>query len=269
MGSYNIRPRDILQVQTKPIQYVSNIEFRYTIEGDRIIALRNEAYSLVVNNGGAIRFNSPSRTLSDNTQLVQHISFIENAIHDNSLEDCCITLSELLPRPNAEHTHPQWTTIADQTYRLMCLYCLYQCVIHLVWHLPISSTEAIQFMRECVQPVGNSTEALCWSFTSYVNLFLQEESIHVLTILNPPTITEVLHTEHLYNALIYQLLMHIAAGNKGVSGSYGVCTACGNTFFRAFKHKKYCEDCDKPSERVKACRAKKRKEAQHAQENNP
>ena len=269
MANYNIKPREILQVQTKPIQYVSNIPFRFTTEGDRIVACPNEEYSLVSKSGTTIHFNSTSRILPDNAQLIQHISYIEKAIQENSLADCCLVLSELLLPPLDEHGNPQWLTIADQTDRLMCLYCLYQCVIHLVWHLPISSTEAIQFMRECVQPAGNSIEALCWSFTSYVNLMLQEDSIHVLTILNPPTINEVLHTKYLYNALIYQLLMHIAAGDKGVSGSYGVCTACGNTFFRAFKHKKYCEDCDKPSERVKACRAKKRKEAQHAQESNP
>lgn len=263
MATYNIKPRDILRVQTKPIQYASNIAFRYTIEGDRIIASRNEEYTFVVNKGDTIHFNSTSRTLHDNTQLTQCIGFIEKAIQDNSLEDCCIALSELLPRP------PDETTIADQSYRLMCIYCLYQCVIHLVWHLPISSTEAIQFMRECVRPVSKSIEALCWSFTSYVNMMLQDEAIRVLTILNPPSIDEVLHTDYLYNALVYQLLMHIAAGDKSVSGSYGVCASCGNTFFREFKHKKYCEDCDKPNERVKACRAKKRKEAQHAQESNP
>ena len=82
-------------------------------------------------------------------------------------------------------------------------------------------------------------------------------------------IKEVLHTDSLYNALIYQLLMHIAGGDEKITGSYGVCASCGNTFFREFKHKKYCKDCDKPSERVKACRAKKRKEAANAQETHP
>lgn len=263
MKSRVINPRDILQIQTKPIQYNTNMAYSFYQEGTIIKTRRNENYQFVTKQNGAIMLTSTVRTITDNSVLAYYINCIETAIENEELDNACLTLSELLPSISKE------ISIDDQSYRLMCLYCLYQCVIHLVWHLSISSQAAIRYMEKIVQPVGKSTEDLCWSFTCYANMFMQDQAINILTIVNPPDIKEVLHTDSLYNALIYQLLMHIAGGDEKITGSYGVCASCGNTFFREFKHKKYCKDCDKPSERVKACRAKKRKEAANAQETHP
>lgn len=263
MNEYRIRPRDILQIQTKPIQYVDNSGLRFHREGDTIIATVNEENLYTIRPNGVRFFKSHTHTLTDNSVLINTINYLEKELStEGTLDNAVLALPDFLPRYGK-------IDISTQSYELMCLYCLYQCVIHLVWHLPISNQAAIQHMKECVQPVGNSTENLCWAFISYVNMLLQDQALRILTIVNPPEIKEVLHTESLYNALIYQLFMHIDAGESRVTGSYGVCASCGDSFFRAFKHKKYCERCAQPSERVKACRAKQKKEDHHAQETHP
>lgn len=258
----SIKARDMLQIQTKEIQYVSNIDKRFVKKDNVILIQPNENYPFVRRNGESFVLESLARTLSNNEVLVHYIEKIGSAIRKNTLLTSCLELTELIPTGYKE------ISIDTQIDDLLNLYSLYHCFLCLVWHIPITDPVISDHIKKTVFPVINDQEHLCWSFVSFVTIMLMDEKIKTILVTNPPIIREVLHIDSLYSALLYQLLMHIAAGEEGTKGSFAICESCGETFFRERKHKKYCTYCDRPSERTRACRAKK-KEVPHAQEIHP
>jgi len=262
MQEFNIKPKDMLQIQTKAIQYVSNIALDFELEGSTIHVQPKKNHGIVRRDGNTISFESTAYTISDNTILAHYIEKIGAAINKNTLRQSCLELTELLPNRFRE------IDIETQIDDLLSLYALYHCYLRLIWDIPINNQAVLDHLKKYSQPLIDDQEHLCWGFVCFVRLMLVDESITVNLIVNPPDISELLHTHSLYIALLYQLLMHIAAGKNATHGGFATCESCGNTFFRERRHKKYCDLCDRPCERTKACRAKK-KEAQHAQESNP
>jgi len=212
----------------------------------------------------------PNVTFSDNSILIQVLEAIEEA------PDLPEMLLEKLVKNyhigNIELAHG-YTYIPVSTLReeLYNLYLLYICYRILVWGEKLEDIDYIwrnRFHLKIESRTYETDRDLCRAFLTF--LIECDVSCNMVFIMNESgNLQRMYECNTVDDALVYQLFLHIEAGEDGLNGySLARCKRCGSTYPQATRKFSLCAICRKPSERTRACREKK-KEAQHAQENHP
>ena len=207
-----------------------------------------------------------TRHVEDNRLLVSALSAIENSFTSGQFNFSLPILRELFPKG----THK--LLIDNYKYRLEVLYLLYRSYRVLIWgdtHLPSECISHIK--RLCGTPWDSTPHDHAMSLLNYTLTMEHDHTIESSFSIDPDTgeLIEELRADTLYDALIHQLLLHIAAGTKGLDGYYlAECNSCHKPFKKRHGNTKFCPLCGRNSERVRDYKLRG-KEKQHAQESNP
>lgn len=207
-----------------------------------------------------------SRHVEDNKLLISALTAIENTYTSGQFNFSLPILRELFPK--GAHK----ILIDDYKYRIEVLYLLYRSYRVLIWgeaNLPAECISRIKLL--CGTPWDCTPHDHAMSFLNFTLTMEHDHTIESSFSIDPNTgeLTEVLRADTLYDALIHQLLLHIAAGTKGLDGYYlAECNSCHKPFKKRHGNTKFCPLCGRNSERVRDYK-RREKEAQHAQESNP
>lgn len=255
-------PEDFLTTPTRSIVFLQNIYKNPHLEKDRFVSdgIDKEAFLE----------NGPFFELSDNRMLCK----VLNAIHYGmTIEETATTL-QAFPLFNYAKGI-RITKAREKLYFLIHLYNIYKAVS---WNSPTDD-----YFNKCLllfKPHTNdkfstykaagTNKGACIGFGSY--LALNEKLNHSIVFLADG---EKLHESFLfgslYEALFYQLLLHIERGEDDADGaSICFCQQCGNPFVQVHKRTSFCKQCGSDSERQRRSRNNKKKEAaSNATKDNP
>lgn len=211
--------------------------------------------------------------LSDNNYLVNFLTEIE--ANPQLSTNCLLSLMEKYHLGIHDNRYT-CECISEQQLRgiVIEIYLLFVCYKTLIWEIPFDIIDDIwkQRLYETVE-LFTSTESmtpqeLCTKFLEHITqaeLYCKQE-----VYFNEEKIQRYSTCDTVYDALTYQIMLHIEYGKKGLNGYVmAECKRCGNLYSQKNKRFELCNICRQPNERLKACRAKKRKEAANAQESNP
>ena len=269
--------QDYFIAKTKPIQYPRNHFKTITVEGDWIHlqsftledaylpdASDKERHAAIVKEWS----DYGDKVLTDNTMLYTALAAIEEALQGERLYYASPIMQELYIVPENQIHHKIHGD--DFTDKLTRLYLLFLCYKEIIWEQRCLTAGQIAYIRT----PGSKDDALprstiCWEYVNFILTMFHNGQITTEMRMDQATLYEVQKAPTLYHALLYQLLLHIAAGKEGLDGYHiAECQSCHQPFKKKHGNAKFCELCGRNSERVRAYKRSK-KEAAHAQENNP
>lgn len=215
----------------------------------------------------------PCVTVKDNGTLIHILELIEKT------PDLPEALLEQLIREyhigniNLGHGYT-YVAISGLREELNNLYLLFICYRILIWNEKLSSIgplwkERLRRKAEQASVISSNEHELC---TGFLTLLIQNDVScnTVFTMTESGELQRIYECNTVDDALIYQLFLHIEAGEKGRNGyTLAHCKRCGAMYPQETRKYSLCDICRTPSERTRACREKKRKEALNAQENHP
>ena len=159
--------------------------------------------------------------------------------------------------------------VRDENTEIAALQAMFIAFRVIVWEEKLSAedrnNEHIQFataglfVKNGMRSRMND-EDICWQ--TIQDLLWKYEVLYSFHIEVLPLDKEI-HTRvtanDLFAALLYQLLMHIRAGEAGLSGaSIAYCKECGQKFIRFNTRQRYCKQCGTGSARTKRCQQRKK-----------
>lgn len=166
------------------------------------------------------------------------------------------------------------------------LYGTFLCYLHLVWHDPYAYDKLLN--REIIPynskkdaeyriAIDGSPTDTCWNYLRHTARNFNVDYASIFTAIkfvkaknDGVKIVEYRTAYTLAEALLYQLFMHISAGEEALNGcTYADCELCHKMFIKDHGNKRFCKECSKNHVRVAAYRKKKKESAPHAQESNP
>ena len=207
------------------------------------------------------------QTLCDNRQLVMALETIDAADNSGVWDATSGFLQELLPSSGKSFTLETWV---DNLRSLMMLFHCYRVIVWEEQQLPATYQAFLADVIELTDAIHAPLEEQCWEFISYMIMVFNDETISSGMHVNGHALEERLSARSLYSALVYQLLMHIAAGKDGLNGaSIAVCESCRQAFLKEHGNQRFCKICRTPSNRVRSCRQRKKEADTHAPQINP
>lgn len=266
--------------RTKPIRYVRNHYKTAARQGNKVVVEHFALADWIIGNDQvrqsklapgiyAMRQEvaHTQRRLDDNAELIENLQLIDDAIRRDKLRLAAECLQDLFPPRVRE------IDLGEQEDRLRLLYWLFICYRVIVWEEASYPTGVIEQMKSQFQhslhPAWTDTE-ICWHFVSFVSMIIQDRTMHASLVVADHAVTEVLRAESLYDALIYQLLLHFAAGRAGLDGaSIAECQGCHQPFKKLHGNQKFCPLCGRNSERARDYKARRKEAHHHDTQSNP
>lgn len=217
-------------------------------------------------------------TLTDNSTLVRTLSLICEEFDNLRVHGIPNELLRL------GYFHEQ----ADVPYNrieyvfrmIKALYGTYLCFLSIVWHdtnayEKLLCKVILPYNQKKEEPyqisVQNTPEEVCWNYLRHVAKNFNSDSSSIFTAMRVEEmkIIEYRVAYTLAEALLYQLFLHIEAGEKALDGcAYVECARCHDRFVKTHGNRRFCKKCAKNHVRVADHRSRE-KEKQHAQENHP
>lgn len=206
-------------------------------------------------------------TLCDNRQLVMALEAIADAETSGVWDATSGFLQELLPYWRLSIPMRTWV---DDLRSLMMLFHCYRVIVWEERQLPAAYRAYLAEIIKLTDAISAPLEEQCWEFISYMIMVFHDETITCGMHLNGHVLEERLSARSLYSALVYQLLLHIAAGKDGLNGaSIAVCESCRQAFMKEHGNQRFCKICRTPSNRVRSCRQRKKEATAHAPQDHP
>lgn len=249
----NLLAEDLLTTPTRSVGFLQNIYKNPHLENDRFISDEIDKEAFLE--------NGPFYEISDNRMLCK----VLNAIHYGmTIEETAATL-QAFPLFNYAKGI-QITKSREKLYSLLHLYNIYKAV---TWNLPTDEpfNQFLYLFIPCANEdfttykAATTKKGACISFASY--LALNEKLNHrIFFLADGEKLHESFLFGSLYEALFYQLLLHIECGEDDVDGAtICFCQQCGNPFIQVHKKTVFCKQCGSDSERARRYRNNKKKEA--------
>lgn len=216
-------------------------------------------------------FSLGPRKLVDNKVLIQTLKTIEHMTESEEWSFNSPELIRLLP------SNPQCVTISvgDFCDELIALYLLFIAYRVLIWeeeNIPKHWITALKRTQLLLAGPFNTLADRCREHIHMMNLMVQDSQVHTTFYFDDDLkLRDRIEVDSLYNALVHQLMLHIAAGSEGLeNGRLATCERCLKAFVKIHGNQRFCKDCNHPNIRANECKARKRKkEAANAQEKHP
>lgn len=206
-------------------------------------------------------------SVRDNKLLVRALDEIEKCLESGQWDFTRGFLVEILP------FHGQTLSKEYIISSLTVLYMLFQCYKVIVWDekkLPAPYDKMIDDEIKYSDAPHHTLVERCRDYVCYATSLFVDSNITTQIHTDGYTFQEVLQSATLYDALFYQMLLHIAAGKEGLNGySIAECKSCHQTFKKKHGNQKFCQVCSQNSERVRAYKARKKEESAHAPQIHP
>lgn len=218
-------------------------------------------------------------SLVDNSMLSHTLAIIENLYEEDSFSQLPRDLLYLgYYRVQEHYPHNQ---IAYVKRMIRELYGTYLCFKHIVWHDTAAYNKLLHHVitpynakKEEPYQIGihaNSCDT-CWAFLQHTAKEFNSDSASIFTavkIVNN-AIVEYRVAYTLAEALLYQLLLHISAGEEGLNGcKLSECELCHEPLIKLHGNQRFCKKCASNHMRVAAHRSKKKGASANAPKNNP
>lgn len=213
------------------------------------------------------------QSLHDNALLIRAIEKIGKALDTEQWNFTGGFMWQLLPLYGEEEVLDKQIIIGDLT----ALYMLFQCYRVLIWE-DQSIPEAYQKIIRQDFPQANeqsfndqpSLEDIC---RYYVENMTSMRNIGIMSQIqltsqiqtdDGETFREVIVAETLFEALFYQMLLHFVAGKEGLNGyRLEECQSCHEIYKKRHGNQRFCPQCSRNSERVRAYKARKKEAVAH------
>lgn len=205
--------------------------------------------------------------LRDNTLLIRALKEVERCLNSGQWDFTHGFLLEILPYYPSE--------VMDKEYcisSLTTLFLLFLCYKVIVWSEKNISDVYLNMIKDVNFwiPEEATLDKRCRDYVVYATALFADSNITTQIWTDGYTFQEVLHSKTLFDALFYQMLLHIAAGQAGLDGyQLAECQSCHQTFKKKHGNQKFCPQCSKNSERVRAYKARKKEESVHAKKIHP
>lgn len=204
------------------------------------------------------------RTLCDNTELIAALRLIESVY--GGISGKWYIIKDLISH-RLQRSKDRSFLLASHRSELERLYKLFVCYQVLVWEETNVHQKAMQDIIEMAKREKKAIEispydACCSYLSSHANKYTAPE--HRFEVKNGQLL-EFIKARSLYDALVYQILLHIAAGKAGLDGcSLAECVTCGKAYKKKHGNQKFCPICSRNSERVRAYKQRKKEAQSHA-----
>ncbi len=216
------------------------------------------------------------KSIEDNTLLISTLTEISKVIDINkdisySYNQLSIPAYKFVDGIFPDLFPPFQTTIHVNDFKdnLLSLFSLFVCYRVIVWKENNVPQACVHYIKSTTFSHNLSLLEACWKYVDYISTMLLDDRVYVEFSIHNGILHEQTYTYSLMNALLYQLLLHIAAGENGIEGhSLAECAKCHDSFIKKHGNQRFCKKCSRNSERVKDYKARRkaaRKEKSHDQ----